>query len=71
MPEEGIFSFRGRILKPIEMTNWGLVYIEGKDKEANNNDISRLLFFMKSVCTQYGIRIENEPGMIRVQGDIN
>jgi hypothetical protein len=70
-PDEGLINFRGRILRSIEIRNWGIVYVEGRDKEADSNEIARLLYYMKGVCPQYGIKISNEPGLIPVSGDVS
>ena len=66
--EGGIFDFRAKLTKVVELKNWGIVYSEGKDADNDRNETNRLIANLKSIAVQYGIKIANDPGLIVVKG---
>ena len=62
---EGAFSFRGGIMKSVELKNWGIAYTNTGIGE--KNEAVKVFFNLKTISSHYGIKLSTEPGYIEVE----
>ena len=59
-----MFDFRGKLFKTVDFNNWAIAYSKHGEDSNDINDCRNLFHIFKNICSQYGIKIGAQPGLI-------